>query len=118
MLHVHLYFVKLFGCLIKQESIPIDLRPFSQAIINGQPHPNVWLALWANKTHQPVRHVGQSQVETAQLYGQIVYATWFYFVERAAINVLYAEPTERRKGLVYAWHPTSVGKRIHVAHEA
>lgn len=114
MLSVHLFFLKLFGCLIVEHSIPMDIGPFSESILRGEPHPNVWIAFWTGIHHPSIKHVGCSQVETAQLGGRIPYATWFYVVDRLAVNVMYAEPTERRKGLVHAWHPSSVGKRVRI----
>ena len=46
MLNVHLFFVKWLGCEIVESSIPIEpaIKTFSQAIMAGRPHPNVWLA--------------------------------------------------------------------------
>ena len=44
MLGVHLFFLKLFGCLIVEHSIRLDIGPVSQSILSGKPHPNVWLA--------------------------------------------------------------------------
>lgn len=118
MLGVHLYFVKLFGCLITQNSIPIDISPFANAILNDQAHPKVWICFWVNAANPTIKHVGHSHVETAQVNGRIAFATWFYYVERVAVSIIYAEPTERRKGLVHAWHPSQLGKRVRIAHEA
>ena len=42
MLNVHLFFVKLFGCRIIDEKIPIDIEGFSSSIINSQAHPCVF----------------------------------------------------------------------------
>ena len=114
MLGVHLFFLKLFGCLIVERSIAIDIGPFSQSILRGVPHPNVWLAFWTGLNHPSIKHVGCSQVETAQLDSHIAYATWFYVVDRLAVNVMYADPTERRRGLIHAWHPSSIGKHVRI----
>ena len=43
MLNVHLYFVKLFGCHIAGNNIPIDITGFSDAIMHGKLHPRVYL---------------------------------------------------------------------------
>jgi hypothetical protein len=45
MLNVHLYFVKLFGCIIAENSLPIDIHEFSQAILSASAHPKVHLAI-------------------------------------------------------------------------
>lgn len=48
MIYVHLYFLKLFGCMLCEakangHDVPIDVAPFSDAIISGRPHPEVHL---------------------------------------------------------------------------
>jgi hypothetical protein len=45
MLNVHLFFVKWFGCLIKENSIPIELDSFSGSIMNLTEHPFIYLAI-------------------------------------------------------------------------
>jgi hypothetical protein len=114
MLGVHLFFLKLFGCLIAENNIPIKIEQFAQSIMQGVPHPKVWLAFWTSLHHPSIKHVGCSQVETAQLAGRVAYASWFYVVDKVAVNVMYAEPGEHRKGLVHAWHPSSVGKHVRI----
>src|SRR5262245_9376344 len=43
-LHVHLYFVKLLGCkLIDEGNVRINIGGFSQALLCGTPHKNVFL---------------------------------------------------------------------------
>src|SRR5262249_3514315 len=43
-LHVHLYFVKLLGCkLIEEGNVRINTGGFSQALLCGTPHKNVFL---------------------------------------------------------------------------
>jgi hypothetical protein len=45
MLNVHLFFLKQFGGLIQESAgkIMIDVKPFATAILDGRPHPNVYL---------------------------------------------------------------------------
>ena len=115
MLHVHLYFVKLFGCLITEHSVPLDLAPFSAAILQGQAHPNVHLSVWALNDSDAQKFAGQTQIETAQLHGQLAFATWLYYVGTIAVNVMYSVPGERRRGLLTAWHPSGVSKLLRLA---
>lgn len=112
MLAVHLFFLKQFGCLIAENDIPLALKPFSEAILNETPHPNVHIAFWVGLNVSGRIHVGRTQVHTAQLGGLIVYAGWFYAVEPIAVNVIYAVPEEYRKGLISAWHPSNIGEQI------
>lgn len=112
MLRVHLFFLKQFGCLISEHQIPLDIEPFAQAILTETAHPKVHIAFWTDLGPPDRRQVARTHVQAAQLHGQIVYAGWFYMVDRLAVNVIYAEPEERRKGLVQAWHPSTIGKRV------
>lgn len=114
MLGVHLFFLKLFGCLITENNIPIKIEQFAQSIMQGVPHPKVWLALSTGLHHPSIKYVGCSKVETAQLAGRVAYASWFYVVDKVAVNVMYAEPGEHRKGLIHAWHPSRVGKHVRI----
>lgn len=115
MLRVHLYFLKLFGCMIVEHQIPIDIDQFSHSLMHELPHPNVWLRFETGLIDRTqLKHVWRSQVETAQLGGRVSFATWYYAVDHLAVNVMYAIPGEMRHGLVKAWHPASSGKHIRI----
>jgi hypothetical protein len=50
MTNVHLYFLKLFGCMLCEadangKKLPIDIAPFSMAIMSGRPHREVYLQI-------------------------------------------------------------------------
>lgn len=107
---VHLYFTKLFGCLVIEGGIPIDTAPLSQAIMSGKPHPNLYLAF--GQMAMPVEMAGGSNVATAQIDGEVAFATWFYNLGDPAVNVVYALPGERRQGLEVAWHPRMGAQRL------
>lgn len=110
MLDVHLYFVKLFGCAIAAHNIPLEIEPFSNAIMYGKAHEKIYLAFWSGKG----LGTGYSNLEMANISGKCVYATWFYIIGSVAVNIIYAEPSESRRGLVNAWNPENVSKRIRV----
>lgn len=112
MLRVHLFFLKQFGCLISEHGVPLAIKPFAQAILTETAHPKVHIAFWLDLGPPGRRQVARSHVQTAQLHGQTVYAGWFYIVDRLAVNVMYSEPEEHRMGLVQAWHPSTIGKRV------
>lgn len=112
MLAVHLFFVKQFGCLIAQEKIPIPLEPFSKAILNCSPHPNVFIGFWTGLGPLGRKFAGRTQVEAALVNGQVAYAAWFYHVGPIAVNVIYSLPGEQRVGLTRSWHPSFSERRI------
>ncbi len=100
---LHLYFTKLFGCLVIEGGIPIDTASLAEAIKIGQPYPYLYLAFG----HQamPVYMVGGSDMLTVQVDGKVAFATWSYNVGDLAVNVMYALPGVQRQGLEVAWHP-------------
>lgn len=110
MLNVHLFFVKLFGCIIVEYDVLIDIEPFAEAILHQKPHREVYIAFGPASGME----TGRSNMEMANLNGKCVYATWFYIVDQVLVNVMYAEQNERRQGLVHAWHPSNISKHLHI----
>jgi hypothetical protein len=111
MLNIHLYFVKLFGCVIKEHNIPISLTQFSSSLINNVAHPNVFISFGPSGG----MGTGNTEVGAESVDGSVTFATWFYVVGSTAVNIMYALPTEKRQGLIKAWHPKSVNKKIKLA---
>jgi hypothetical protein len=110
MRRVHLYFAKLFGCLVVEGAIPIDIAPFAEAVVGGQPHPHLYLAF--GHLPLPIEMAGGSDVHTEQLNGEVAFASWLYNVGDLAVNVMYALPGEHRYGLEVAWHPRMGAQRL------
>ncbi len=111
MRRVHLYFTKLFGCLVVESKIPIDTTSLATAITSGQPHPHIYLAF--GQLALPMETVGGSNIVIAQVVGgKVAFATWLYNVGTLAVRVMYALPGEQRQGLEVAWHPRMGAQRL------
>lgn len=110
---LHLYFTKLFGCLVVEGGIPIDTAPLAEAITSGRPHPYLYLAF--GQLVMPVEMAGGSDIYTDQVDGKVAFATWLYNVGDLAVNVMYALPGEQRQGLEVAWHPRMGAQRLRFA---
>jgi hypothetical protein len=116
MLDVHLFFIKLFGCAIVEHNVRIDITNFSEAIMNQKPHPLVYLAILPSLDVGIKNYAGRTNMRIAStIDGKCMYATWFYRVGSLSVRVIYAEPTECRKGMVHTWHPTTITKCLHVS---
>lgn len=116
MLRVHLFFVKLFGCVVVEHKIPIDISSFSSAILGEIPHPNVYIAISPHIDRPGMKSVGYSDLQTAQLNDRVAFGVWMYVLDGFSVRVMFALPNERkREGLVRAWHPSTIGKCIRVA---
>jgi hypothetical protein len=107
MLNVHLYFVKLFGCHIAGNGIPLDISSFADAIMRGRAHPCVYLNFGCGRMFAGKPMTGMSDMWLAPVSSGnfSTFATWFYDVESVGINVMFAADGEKRQGLVGAWHP-------------
>ena len=106
MVNVHLFFLKLFGCMICEAKangydLPVDTGPFSQAIMSGRPHPEVHLQFGRCDGT-----IGRSNLHCWTTENGSVLAGWLYELDTIAVSVLYAQAGrwERRVDL---WHPKS-----------
>lgn len=113
MLDIYLFFLKLFGCAILEQSVPINIDSFSEAIIWQKPHPLVHLA-FAPALSFSKKLVGVTKIKYQINKGECVYATWFYIIDAILVKITYAREHESRKGLNYSWHPTTITKKIHI----
>jgi hypothetical protein len=116
MTNVHLYFLKLFGCMLCEakangHEVPIDIGPFSQAIMTGQPHAEVHLQFGRCDGA-----VGRSNLHCWTTEHGSVLAGWLYELDTIAISVLFAE-AGRWGHRADLWHPRSQtsSKRFQVA---
>lgn len=103
--NVQLYFVKLFGCFIHENKIPIDLGPFAKALLEKQYHRDVFIRLGCMPRED--RSVGVAGLSTAKdnRTGEVSCAQWFYELDRFAVNVIYAVDHDFWDVTVDAWHP-------------
>jgi hypothetical protein len=115
--NVHLLFVKLFGCMLAEAKangfdVPIDIDPFSTAIMSGRPHTEVHLQFGK---HDGI--IGRSNLHFWKSDPhQSVLAAWLYELDTIAVSVVYMQAGrfEHRRDL---WHPHSrtSSKRFQIA---
>ena len=105
--HVQLYFVKLFGCFIDENKIPIDLNTFSDAFLSGVYHRDIFLRIGcvARPTGELLVGVLGLATATDNKTGKIAGAQWFYELDRFAVNIIYAPDHDLWDVTENAWHP-------------
>ncbi len=91
MINVHLFFLKLFGCMLCEAKVngydvPIDIAPLSQAIMSGRPHPEVHLQF--GKCDGTI---GRSNLHCWKTEHGSVLAGWLYELDNIAVSVLFAQ---------------------------
>lgn len=104
MRYVHLYFVKLFGCRIVESGIPIDIQPFSKAILTGKPHPYLFLEFGVLKDVKG-KHAGITPIQSVNTGGQSVFATFMYSVGKIGVALIFTVLPKNRTTRD-AWHPS------------
>lgn len=112
MLNVHLFFVKQFAGIIVDESMPISLRVFSEAILSNKPHPHISLVFISEQRHAQVV-VMRSEVNFQTREGRSV-AVYDYQVDRVVVRVIYDTSPENRKNITAAYHPSMGSKCIQI----
>lgn len=112
MRNVHLYFLKLFGCMIKQEEakIPFPIGQFSEAIMQEKPHPEVYLRIGCGD-----RSVGRSDLICHRMATGHIGAHWLYRLDRFAVSVMYLQGNTRWENIHLVWHPRFGSNRFLVA---
>jgi hypothetical protein len=91
MTNVHLFFLKLFGCMLCEaeangHKLPIDIAPFSKAIMSSRPHPEVFLQF--GKCDGAI---GRSNLHGYRTEKGSVLAGWLYELDTIAVSVLFAQ---------------------------
>jgi hypothetical protein len=106
MTNVHLFFLKLFGCMLCEakangHDVPVDIAPFSQSIMSGRPHPEVHLQFGRCDGT-----IGRSNLHCWKTHEGSVLAGWLYELDTIAVSVLFAQ-AERWEHRIDLWHPKS-----------
>jgi hypothetical protein len=88
-LNVHLYFVKLVGCKINEEGVPIYLAPFRRALLNVAVHPEVSITVAEAPAGTELILMRESEVHTMthQPSGDMHGALWAYAIGPVVIKV-------------------------------
>ncbi|RMH11932.1 MAG: hypothetical protein D6698_15780 [Gammaproteobacteria bacterium] len=109
-LNCHLFFVKLFGCRIVDEKMPIDVTPFAFSLRSATPHPTMFLTFNArNLPEKKLRYAGVSAVEGHERFGVCTMASWYYTLAELDVQVTWFNAPPVRN-VPYAWHPSKSGK--------
>jgi hypothetical protein len=114
-LDVHLFFVKLFGCKIFEDAIPIDLAPFSTSLLNRTHHPDVNLVLCdvsARRIDAVLMKDSDVHLmherKTRELHG----ATWMYLANPFAIKCGWVKPGALLSLPGHVWHPSTPTRKV------
>ena len=112
LLDVHLYFLKLFGCRIKEDQIPIAIKEFSQCILNRTPHPNVYLKFGFLDGDSFRTLAALTPIQAVNEHGNgTVFAAWFYYIDKIFVEIIFNK-VNNNSVLKHSWHPKQKSKRL------
>ncbi|MBX9895594.1 MAG: hypothetical protein K2Y09_10495 [Nitrosomonas sp.] len=114
MLYVHLFFVKIFGCLIIEHKIPIPIEPFSQAILNHSEHPKVYIGIGYLQKVRGKNIVQISPIESVKISADpfLHFANWQYIVKEVFVDISFSYKPEYTAILRNVWQPSDVTKKL------
>jgi len=108
LVRAQLYFVKIFGCKLLENAIPLDLESLSEALVSGNAHPDIGL----NFVDSPFDD-GEAVAFQGDLYtmgngrGEIHGITWLYLIHPVAVKVSYIKRGARLYVPGDRWNPAS-----------
>lgn len=108
---LQLYFVKLFGCRLIEENVPIDIKPFSNALLNATPLSTIYLGFAFLPDGSGKKIAGVTPIQGIDIGGVIRYATWLYSVGDLSVFVTYSTLPKLTKS-VHWWRPTRHGLTV------
>ncbi len=111
-LNIHLYFVKLFGCRIAENYVPIDINKFSNCILNAQAHDEVTLVVFETPATTRLTVAGLTEIHTQNVGAITEKAAWIYTIGPASIRIGYHAKSSSRLAWPHAWHPNKPSKII------
>lgn len=105
---VHLYFIKVLGCVIVEakDQAPIDIAPFSKAIMKGGTHPEVYLRFCCGDGSVG-RHFDCIRLESGHLFAVLTYR-----IKHVTVNIFYAQEGGGWENLRKTWHPRFGTRRL------
>jgi hypothetical protein len=114
MLDVHLYFLKVFGCIIVENEVPISINEFGNCILQREAHKNIFIAFGQNPSTSKINHAGFTPVHSVNKDDKSVFASWGYVVENIAVNIIYADEFKNPVVMKNTWHPSMVQKHLRI----
>jgi len=117
-LDVHLFFVKLFGCKLREDNISVPLDGFSHALCNRAPHPEVMLQIvdTSNKyAHLLAARDTPVYTMRNEANQQLDGATWLYEIPPVGVKVHYIRSGTPLIVRGHSWHPNRPSKIVHLS---
>lgn len=115
MRHVHLYFLKILGCAIKQENIPVDITGFSEKLICDRLHPNFYIGFFTTLSSKTQKSNVIPKINQYDIAERGKYLSWYLFFNHVTISLMYKYNAPGSiQGEDWHWHPKQGRQTIQV----
>jgi hypothetical protein len=111
-LDVHLFFAKLYGCLVFEEQVPIDLSGFARSVYLEAPHREMVLGICNDDQARRPMALRSEIHAWGQPSGIIDGTVWMYLVSPIAIKVFYRKAGAALRPIGNVWHPRDGDVRV------
>lgn len=110
---LQLYFVKLFGCIIVEHNLPIEIESFSQAICSNTAHNHLYLEfiLLPDKMQQKILMTCISEPVFSD-EGNVIFTQWNYRLCGIVVNMIYCVEHQYMTIVRNYFHPNYSTKMI------
>lgn len=105
LLNVHLFFVKLFGCRIIENAVPIDITQFQNSLLKARSHKNVFLSIGPRPGKVDHKYAGLTPIKSVNINGGSAFATWLYMIDQLAVNIIYVTKYRHPDVMENTFHP-------------
>lgn len=110
MLNVHLYFLKVFGCIISEHDVPIPIQPFSSCMLEKKAHPEVYMGIGFSEKVRKKNIITLTPIETVKNMNVVHFASWQYWVRDVFVDIMYSIDKKYMKVVREFWHPDNTQK--------
>lgn len=109
MIDLHLYVVKIMGCVAASQHLNIDMFGLSDAIMRRRPYPWVFFGVGKRMWLKKVKMAGSSDLKVVhdKVTGKCVFAVFFLAMADWEFQIIYAAPGQLRDGMRNCWNPVS-----------
>lgn len=119
LVHLQLFFVKQFGCLVVESNAPIDLKLFRNSILKNTAHPHIFLKFIKGFRRGEKTLLSRSALTITSINGRMICADFFYILDDIAVFVVLAMPgMPLANSMIYAIQPNIPKRRIRISHYA
>ncbi len=109
MIDLHLYAVKLMGCISALYGLKIDMGGLANAIKQRKPYPWVFFGVGKRIWMTKVKLAGPSNLNVVHdnVTCECVFAVFFLAIVGWEFQFIYAAPGQLRDGMINCWNPVS-----------